>query len=217
MDTHPFSQRLCAGVLSRCEYVAFLVQTYHYVVHTRPLLRHSGERLMRMGKPGPAQLFLQKAHEENGHEKWILHDLHALGEKRHIVHRIKPVPAVRAYVAWNSYTVADDSPVAFLGAAYVLEALSAARAGAVAKNLVGNTRISNIANAVMFLSGHANADLEHIVVLGRAIEMFADSERDRAQILLTAEMTRASYMGLYAGIATISSNDTTSSAVIPGP
>ncbi len=207
LHAHPVAQRFYTGDTDTEEYVAFLVQTYHYVVHTRPLLRRSGERLEYAGKSDLARLFFLKAEEENGHEHWVLDDLRALGRNAAFVHNVKPVPAIAAYIAWNSYTVEHGSPVAFLGAAYILEAISAARAGSVAKNLITQNKIHRIANAVKFLSGHAEADIEHIVVLGRAIEAFATTDLDREEIITTATITKSSYLGLFTGLTPRSRSD----------
>jgi len=199
---HPFGKRLYAGCVTRDEYASFLVQTYHYVVHTRPLLHRTSERLARQGKTAIAQLFLHKADEENGHEQWILDDLREIGENPDVILREKPVPAVLAFVAWNSFTVEHGSPVALLGAAYVLESVSATNAGIVAKNLIEKSAIAGIERAVRFLVGHADADVDHIVSLGQAIEAIASSPADREDIVTTAKITQSTYAGFYSALAT---------------
>lgn len=201
LRAHPFGARLHAGMVTREEYAAFLVQTYHYVLHTRPLLARAGERLARQGETLIAQLFLRKAEEENGHEQWVLDDLCAIGENRDIVKHIAPVPAVQTFVAWNSFVVEHGSPIALLGAAYVLEAVSGTHAGIVAKNLIDASGICGITNGVRFLRGHADADVDHVASLGQVIEAMVSSPEDRDDLVTTAHITHSTYAGLYSALA----------------
>jgi thiaminase len=158
LDAEPFAARLLAGAVTIDEYASFLAQTYLYVRHTRPLLWRAARRLSdEATRPDLAELFQRKADEEDGHERWALADLCAIGKDADEVRRASPTPAVAAYIAWNAFTVASGSPVAFLGTAYVLEALSAARAAETAKNLVAQSGIPSIERAVLFLRGHADA------------------------------------------------------------
>ena len=201
LHLHPFGKRLYAGCVTHDEYAAFLVQTYHYVVHTRPLLRRAGERLMSLGKSQLGGLFLHKSDEENGHEFWVLEDLQAIGANPDVVHHEKPVPAVLAFVAWNSFVVEHGSPIGLLGAAYVLEAVSATHAGMVAKNLIERSGIRGIQHGVRFLAGHGDADIDHVASLGQAIDALASSPADQNDIVTTAKITQSTYAGLYTALA----------------
>ena len=200
LEAHSFAQRMIAGKVTREDYAAFLVQTYHYVVHTRPLLHRAGERLARMGQTALGQLFMHKAGEEEGHEKWLVEDLVAIGEKPQRVNEEKPVPAVRRFVTWNSFVVEHGLPVGILGAAYVLEAISAQHAHTVAKNLCQHSGIAGIDKGVRFLTGHGDADVDHIAALGKVIESIAAFQAQRDAILMTARVTRSTYLGLYAAL-----------------
>ncbi len=201
LAVHSFAQRMIAGAVTREEYAAFLVQTYHYVVHTRPLLHRAGERLERSGQTALGQLFLHKAREEDGHDEWLLEDLAAIGEKPQRVQEEKPVSAVRRFVTWNSFVVEHGLPVGILGAAYVLEAISAQHANKVAKNLCERSGISGIAHGVRFLAGHGDADIGHIAELGQVIKTIASVPKNREAILMTARVTSSTYLGLYAELA----------------
>ncbi|MDI1481721.1 iron-containing redox enzyme family protein [Polyangium sp. y55x31] len=199
LDTHPTARRLLEGDLDTDEYAAFLRQTHLYVRHTRPLLRRAGERLARAGKaPELARLFLQKADEEQGHDLWVLEDLRAIGRAENPAAPTSPCPAVAAYIAWNRFQVEAGSPLAFLGTAYVLEALSQARAGATVAHLVARRRIPGIERAVRFLSGHAEADEGHTEVL-RGLFDRIESAEDRRAITLSAAVTAALYLGMFSG------------------
>jgi hypothetical protein len=202
LDEHPTARRLLAGDVSVDEYAAFLVQTYLYVRHTRPLLRRAGERLfVQRRAPTLARLFLQKADEEDGHEKWVLTDLDAID--RPIDEGRPPMPsvAVAAYIAWNHFQVEAGWPLGFLGTAYVLESLSNARAGTTAENLVKQSRIPGIADGVRFLRGHADADEHHTDMLRRLLGVIS-LPSDREAIALSAAVTTSLYLGMFSAMET---------------
>ncbi|HZI11379.1 MAG TPA: iron-containing redox enzyme family protein [Myxococcus sp.] len=199
LDAQPRSRRLFEGTLDAQEYAAFLVQTYHYVRWTTPLLALAGTRMRRDGlHPALAGLLLQKSAEEQGHEQWVLADLRALGWDAEVVRRVEPVPAVAAYVAWNRFTADAGSPTAFLGTAYVLESLSVLRAGVAARRLVERGAIPNVHRAVTFLRGHAGADGEHVAELATVLRGLTAPEEQEA-LVLSARATRALYQGLFSG------------------
>ena len=102
LEKHPGARRFLAGDVGADAYAAFLGQTYLYVRQTRPLLRRAGERLDEMGAaPALAALFLQKSEEEDGHERWALADLAAIGRPIDEASPPPPSPAVAAYLAWR--------------------------------------------------------------------------------------------------------------------
>jgi hypothetical protein len=202
LDEHPTARRLVEGDVDTDEYAAFLEQTYLYVRQTRPLLRRAGERLGRLRRAPPlAQLFLQKADEEDGHEKWVLADLDAIN--RSIDERGLPLPshAVAAYIAWNQFQVEAGSPLGFLGTAYMLESLSYACAGTTAANLVKKNRIPGIAHGVRFLKGHADADDHHTEMLRCALGVIS-LPSDREAIALSAAVTATLYLGIFSAMET---------------
>ena len=197
LDAHPAAQRLYAGRIDAEGYAQYLVQTYHYVRWTTPLLAEAGHRMKRLGRhPLLAELLLQKALEEHGHEQWLLVDLRNLGWPAERVERTGPCPAVAAYVAWNRYTTLSGSPTAFLGTAYVLEYLSVQRASATVERLLAVNAIPNIHKAVTFLRGHGNADGAHVDELASVLRSLTDREEQLA-LLLSARATRALYTGLF--------------------
>lgn len=201
LDEEPNARRLLAGDVNTHEYVTFLEQTFLYVRQTRPLLRRAGERLSTLRRaPNLARLFLQKADEEDGHEKWILTDLEAIGHSLDERRLPMPTPAVAAYLAWNQFQVEGNSPLAFLGTAYILESLSQARAGFTADNLVKKNRIPGIQNGVRFLRGHADADEHHMSVLRRVFSVVS-SPSDQEAIALSAAVTTSVYLGMFAAMA----------------
>jgi pyrroloquinoline quinone (PQQ) biosynthesis protein C len=198
LDTNTRARQLFDGTLDATTYAHFLMQTYHYVRWTTPLLAHAGQRMARMGRhPVLAELLQQKAQEERGHERWLLADLRNLGWSAEAVERSLPCAAVAAYVAWNRFTVEAGSPTAFLGTAYVLEALSVYRAGEAVGHLIERSGIPNIRKAVTFLRGHADADVGHVEELATVLRGLTDPEEAEA-LVLSARTTRVLYTGLFA-------------------
>ncbi|WP_437756175.1 iron-containing redox enzyme family protein [Sorangium sp. So ce1389] len=208
LDADPAARRLYDGTATAAEYASFLEQIYHYVRWTRPLCARAGARLggRCTGDPGErgaadargilAALLLRKAEEESGHEQWALDDLAALGRDPEV--RAEPAPATQAYIAWSRYTAEAGAPEAFLGTAYVLEALSVHRAADVAARLVARARIPGIAGAVRFLQGHADADQGHVRELAGLLATIP-CPAAREAILLSARVTRTLYPDMIAG------------------
>lgn len=197
LDMHPAAQRLFQGRIDASGYIAWLVQTYHYVQWTTPLLEQAGHRLKRQGRHILlAELLLQKASEERGHERWLLADLKNLGWTRKQVEATHPCRAVEAYIAWNRFQSEAGSPTAFLGTAFVLEYLSVHRAGQAVEGMLAHGAIPHIQKAVTFLRGHAGADGGHVAELMAVLRTLTDPA-EHAAILLSARNTRALYTGLF--------------------
>lgn len=197
LDAHTYARRLFEGSIDTDSYVHFLVQTYHYVRWTTPLLTEAGRQMKRLGRhPLLAELLLQKASEERGHERWLLADLKNLGWSAERVEGAERSPAVNAYIAWNRYTTRSATPAAFLGTAYVLEYMSVQRASATVERLLAANAIPNIRKSVTFLRGHGSADGQHVAELGAVLSLLTDSEEQSA-LLLSARTTRALYTGLF--------------------
>lgn len=197
LDRHPAAQRLFDGSIDASSYARYLVQTYHYVRWTTPLLSEAGERMKRLGQhPALGELLLQKAREERGHERWLLADLRNLGWSSERVEGAGKSPAVTAYIAWNRYTTTAGRPTAFLGTAYVLEYLSVHRASQAVERLLAANSIPNIHKAVTFLRGHGDVDGEHVDELRSVLRSLTDRE-EQAALVLSARTTRALYLGLF--------------------
>lgn len=197
LNLHPAARRLIDGSIDAVSYAHYLVQTYHYVRWTTPLLAEAGHRMKRMGwHPRLAELLLQKSAEERGHERWLLADLKNLGWPAERVEGTEQSPAVNAYVAWNRYTALSGVPAAFLGTAYVLEYLSVQHASKTVERLLAANTIPNIRKAVTFLRGHGDADGSHVAELASVLRSLTDP-REQSALLLSARTTRALYTGIF--------------------
>lgn len=204
LDANPVAKRMFEGTLERGDYIGFLTETYHYVKFTQPLLARAAERLDELGKqPEMATLFRQKSEEENGHDAWAMHDLKELGcDPEDVVYRT-PSAAVQAYIAWNQYMVESDNPTGYLGTAYVLEALSVHRAFKAVDSLKRTKKIPNIDDAVVYLTGHGEADGGHVQALAYMLSKITDP-MEIEMIAASARVTRLTYLGLFKTVAALS-------------
>jgi pyrroloquinoline quinone (PQQ) biosynthesis protein C len=89
LEQSPAIARCLSGEVEMQTYQAFLIEAYHHVKHTVPLLMACGSRL-------PERLeWLREAivhyiEEEVGHQEWILNDLQNLGVDKQQIRNGKP-------------------------------------------------------------------------------------------------------------------------------
>lgn len=192
LDHDPLVGRIIRGDASREEYVRFLVSTYHYIRWSGPLLAETAGGLRRSGRcPRLLETLDTKTAEESPHDGWVLDDLERCGEDAAIVIASAAPTAVDAYVRWSRIMAEEGSP-AFLGAAYALEFISMQRARMAAENLRARKVIPNIEDAVVFLEGHGDADVDHIAQLN-AVLRWIDDPQDQAAIMQSAMVLCALY------------------------
>lgn len=194
LDAHPIARTLFTGTISVEHYAAYLEQTQHYVGVAHELLRKSGERLLATHRhPLLARLLIEKSEEEAGHDTWARNDRMALGFEAACS---GPNVAVQAYIAVHRFEAEMGSGAAFLGTAYLLEALSARRAPSAVRNLLLRSRIPGIERAVTFLRAHGEADQGHIAKLATALRDITAPE-DAEAIVRSARRTRLYFPGFF--------------------
>ena len=192
LDQHPLLGRVIHGDASRDEYVEFLWSTYHYIRWSGPLLAATADGLKRRGSDDFLfDLLVTKTREEAPHDGWVLRDLRNCGENVELGKALPAPIAVDAYVTWSRAMAADGSP-AFLGAAYTLEIMSMHRAKRAADNLRARATIPGIEKALLFLDGHADADVDHISSLESVLARIEDRD-DQSAIHLSAMVMGALY------------------------
>jgi pyrroloquinoline quinone (PQQ) biosynthesis protein C len=188
------------GTATKELYVAFLQETWHYVRFTSSTLLFAGERLNKLGQHGwLADVLVEKAKEETGHDLWALADLEALGVVERSVKATSASLPVTAYNAWTRFVASSPFPIAYLGVAYTLENLAVQRAGKAAHALRKAARIPNIANAVSYLVGHGEADVGHVAELEEVLER-VNSPAEYDAVLTSAAATRLMYEGMVANL-----------------
>lgn len=179
----PIIQETLSGQVALEDYVAFLVQAFHHVRHTVPLLMACGARL-------PARLeWLRTAvgeyiEEEMGHHEWILDDLEACGADRAAVAGSPPSEATELMVAYAYDTIARGNPVGFFGMVLVLEGTSVALATRAATTI--ETTLGLPRNAFTYLRSHGDLDIEHTGFY-EALMNRLDDEDDRRAVIHAAK------------------------------
>ena len=179
MQSIPVLQRALRGEVDRALYRDFLIEAFHHVRHTTPLLMACGARL-------PARLeWLREAvahyiEEEVGHQEWILDDLVALGESRERCAATQPAFETEMMVAYAWDTVQRGNPVGFFGMVLVLEGTSAALASHAAAAI--ESRLGLPRNAFSYLRSHGELDQEHVGFFAGLMDRVEDAQDQRAII-----------------------------------
>jgi pyrroloquinoline quinone (PQQ) biosynthesis protein C len=180
----PFIRDGAAGRISRDDYLAFLIQAYHHVKHTVPLLMACGARL-------PERLeWLRTAmgeyiEEEVGHQEWILNDIAACGGDPEQVRRSRPDFATELMVAYAYDTIARGNPVGFLGMVLVLEGTSTAVATRAARALKASLRLPD--KAFVYLTSHGALDVGHTAFYACLVNRL-ETAQDRAALIHSAKL-----------------------------
>ncbi|MDP6415554.1 MAG: iron-containing redox enzyme family protein, partial [Gammaproteobacteria bacterium] len=85
----PIIERSLRREISMDDYVGFLVQAYHHVKHTTPLLMALGARLPET-KEWLRVAVAEYIDEELGHQEWILNDIASCGYDKEFVRQTRP-------------------------------------------------------------------------------------------------------------------------------
>jgi len=185
-----------AGHVSVETYRAFLVEAYHHVRHTVPLLMACGSRL-------PTRLTWLQAGvidyigEEHGHELWIRNDLLATGADADTLLAKGPSLATELMVSYAYDTVQRRNPVGFFGMVLVLEGTSVALATSAAEiieQVLGLPR-----SAFSYLRSHGSLDQEHIGDYRHIVERLDDAD-DRRAVTHCANVFYKLYADIFASL-----------------
>jgi pyrroloquinoline quinone (PQQ) biosynthesis protein C len=219
LAARPFFERLCAetapararllsvpqlqaglaGRISRATYLAYLAQAYHHVRHTVPLMRIARSGLA--AKPMLIDALDDYIAEEEGHEQWILNDIHAAGGDADAVVRDGPSPATARMVDHAYATLRDGNPAAFFGMVFVLEGTSIALASNGAEAVRASLALPR--SAFTYLTSHGALDQDHMRFFEALVNGLADPADQDAIVTMANDI-----FDLFAGIfATIPMED----------
>ncbi|MFT5140671.1 MAG: pyrroloquinoline quinone (PQQ) biosynthesis protein C [Lysobacterales bacterium] len=181
------------GMITLDTYQAFLVEAYHHVRYTVPLLMACGSRLPRRLE------WLREAvgeyiEEETGHQEWILNDIDASGGDKEAVRGGKPTMATDIMVAYAWDSVQRRNPVGFFGMVLVLEGTSVRLATEAAGIIQKKLELPN--KAFSYLSSHGSLDIEHIAFYEKLINQLEEPD-DREAVLRTARVIYSLYAGVF--------------------
>lgn len=192
----PIIQDVMRGQVSVPSYRAFLVEAWHHVRHTVPLLQASRDAL-------PARLDWMRADfdeyvaEEIGHDDWILDDLRACGADVEAIRKRPASPATEVMVAYAYDTIARRNPVGYLGMVHVLEGTSVALALAAADRIQSGLGLPD--GAFTYLRSHGTLDVEHTAHYADLVNALEDPD-DQAAIVHAARMFYRLYADVFRGL-----------------
>lgn len=155
----PIIARCFSGNITRDDYVAFLLQAYHHVKHTVPLLMAVGSRLPE-SKEWLREAVAEYIEEECGHQEWVLNDIAACGYDKEAARISQPHQSTELMVAYAWDMVSRVNPLGFFGMVHVLEGTSIALADKAAASIGGALQLPP--QAFGYLRSHGSLDQEHV-------------------------------------------------------
>ncbi len=170
----PIIQGCLRGEVSLPSYLAFLREAYHHVHHTVPLLHACKAALPQsnLWLEGPLDEYIE---EEQGHDLWILDDIHACGGDADAVRDGAAGHATEVMVAYAYDTIARRNPLGFFGMVHVLEGTSVSLALMAADQIQKPLGLPDA--GFSYLRSHGTLDKEHTAhfeLLMNQIESLAD-------------------------------------------
>jgi pyrroloquinoline quinone (PQQ) biosynthesis protein C len=184
------------GEISLETYIAFLVQAYHHVKHTVPLLMACGSRIP-MDKEWLREALAEYIEEETGHQEWILNDIKACGADPEVHRYGTPNPETELMVAYAYDTVNRGNPVGFFGMVLVLEGTSIQLATHAAQAIQDSLNLP--ASAFSYLSSHGSLDIEHMKFYEKLVNRL-DDEADQKAVIHVANMMYRLYGDIFRSI-----------------
>ena len=181
------------GEITLPEYVSFLLQAYHHVKHTVPLLMLVGSRLPEE-KEWLRNAVAEYIEEELGHQEWILNDIEACGYDKEKARYSKPNPATELMVAYAYDTVQRVDPLGFFGMVHVLEGTSITVADNAAQSIQKKLNLPD--SAFSYLTSHGALDLEHVKFFENLMDRITDSNEQK-QIVHSAKMFYQLYGNIF--------------------
>lgn len=185
----PVLEAIRAGHIDLESYGYFLIQAYHHVKHTVPLMMACGGRL-------PERLeFVRKAlveyiEEEYGHHEWILDDLAACGYDKEAVRHGAPDLPIRLMVSYLYDLIARGNPVGLFGMVQVLEGTSVELATPLGQQIQKQLELP--AQAFSYLFSHGALDQDHFKFFRGLMDQITDPD-DQASIMDTARVVYRLY------------------------
>lgn len=194
----PIIKQSLAGQVTKDSYIAFLVEAYHHVKHTVPLLMACGGRLPESYE------WLRVAvseyiKEETGHQEWILNDIAACGADKEKVRQGKPSFATELMVAYAYDTINRVNPVGFFGMVQVLEGTSIALAINAAEAIQKSLKLPE--QALSYLKSHGCLDIEHIAFFETLMNQI-ENKTDQEAILHSAKVFYKLYADIFRSLPT---------------
>lgn len=190
-------QDALAGRLSLQRYAAFLIQAYHHVRHTVPLLMAVGSRLSS-DREWLREAVAEYIEEELGHQEWVLNDIAACGYDAERVRNSGANLATEMMVAYAYHVIDRGNPTGFFGMVHVLEGTSVSVASRAADAIQQSTGLSS--RAFSYLRSHGALDVEHVDFFAGLMNRL-DNDTDRQSVLHCARAFYRLYAGVFDSVA----------------
>ncbi len=188
------------GKMTQGKYRGFLQETYHYVKNASRFYAAAASRLEEQYEDMRKELLLYAA-EENGHEKYLLNDLEALGIDPRAVRDSDPLVATAALNGFHFYITTYGNPLSIWGNIYAIESFSDEAAGPAAKSIMHSLRLRD--DAVTFLTTHSSSDpvhSRHSPGARMIIEKFINSPEDEKAVIFCARGALELHANMYQAI-----------------
>jgi pyrroloquinoline quinone (PQQ) biosynthesis protein C len=186
------------GNISVDHYVSFLLQAFHHVKHTVPLLMATGARLPD-DKEWLRVAIGEYIEEETGHQEWVLNDIAACGYDKEAARTARPHASTELMVAYAWDMVSRVNPLGFFGMVHVLEGTSINIADKAADAI--RTRLNLPRKAFSYLYSHGSLDQEHVKFFEGLMNRITDV-REQNLIIHAANMFYHLYGDIFRGIGT---------------
>lgn len=169
--------------VQRALYRDLMLQVYHYSRH------NSMNQAVTAFVPAPEALLkfvYRHAAEELGHERMVIHDLKSVELFDEADLARQPLPATEALIGYLYYVSLRYGAIARLGYSFWAEGVYGHIAGPFAK-ISQDLKLTS--KNLTFFGSHAQADEAHIQQVTEAIERFAITPAEQAQVIQVARTT----------------------------
>lgn len=181
------------GEISLDSYIAFLIQAYHHVKHTTPLLMACGSRITSDAE-WLRDAMAHYIEEEVGHQEWILNDIASCGGNAEQIRHSTPEFAAEIMCSYAYHVIDRGNPIGFLGMVLVLEGTSINLATDAAKNLQLNLGMPE--SAFSYLSSHGSLDVSHMEFYSGLVNR-VEKEADQKAIIHCAKRFYSLYGNVF--------------------
>lgn len=189
-------QRGSVGNISLQSYQQFLIQAYHHVKHTTPLLMACGSHIPE-NKEWMRNAIAEYIEEELGHQEWILNDIASTGLDPELTRFGTPHQATELMVSYAYDMITRINPVGFFGMVLVLEGTSVSLATNAADKIQNDLGLPD--SAFSYLKSHGSLDIEHMGFYEKLMNQVVDVN-DQKAIIHAAKMFYKLYGDVFRSI-----------------
>lgn len=198
----PLIMQGAQGKITLQTYRAFLVQAYHHVKHTTPLLMACGGRLS--GEYEWLRTAIgEYIEEEMGHQEWVLNDIEACGGDKESVRHSRceadaACHATEVMVAYAYDMIHRVNPLGFFGMVLVLEGTSTAVATQAGEQIMQSLNLPK--KAFSYLFSHGSLDISHVTFYESLMNQVTKPE-DQRMIIHAAKRFYRLYADIFRHVA----------------